>query len=89
MEFTPNRGDCLSLRGLLIDLGAFYDINFNINFYDKVFNKLSIDFENQAQEVCTQISFLQIDIEEEISSYKGSLKNYFSDLNIIAMTPQK
>ena len=26
MEFTPNRGDCLSLNGLLRDLAVFYTI---------------------------------------------------------------
>ena len=25
-EFTPNRGDCLSLRGLLRDLKQYYDV---------------------------------------------------------------
>ena len=25
-EFTPNRGDCLSVRGLLRDLKIFYDL---------------------------------------------------------------
>ena len=27
MEFTPNRGDCLSLKGLLRDLKLFYSVN--------------------------------------------------------------
>mgnify|MGYP001441602201 CR=1 FL=1 len=27
MEFTPNRGDCLSLNGLLRELSIFYTIN--------------------------------------------------------------
>ena len=27
MEFTPNRGDCLSINGLLRDLSVFYDTN--------------------------------------------------------------
>ena len=29
MEFTPNRGDCLSLNGLLRDLAVFYTVDFN------------------------------------------------------------
>ena len=29
MEFTPNRGDCLSVNGLLRDLAVFYTVNFN------------------------------------------------------------
>ena len=27
IEFTPNRGDCLSINGLLRDLGVFYTID--------------------------------------------------------------
>ena len=27
IEFTPNRGDCLSIKGLLRDLSAFYTVN--------------------------------------------------------------
>ena len=29
MEFTPNRGDCLSINGLLRDLAVFYTIELN------------------------------------------------------------
>ena len=29
MELTPNRGDCLSLNGILRDLAVFYRIDFN------------------------------------------------------------
>ena len=27
VDFTPNRGDCLSVRGLARDLGVFYKFN--------------------------------------------------------------
>ena len=27
IEFTPNRGDCLSIKGILRDLAAFYTVN--------------------------------------------------------------
>ena len=29
MEFTPNRGDCLSINGLLRDLAVFYTVDLN------------------------------------------------------------
>ena len=29
IELTPNRGDCLSIKGLLRDLGVFYEVNSN------------------------------------------------------------
>ena len=35
MEFTPNRGDCLSVNGLLRDLSVFYTIDFNQEIYTK------------------------------------------------------
>ena len=30
IEFTPNRGDCLSLVGLARDLNVFYSVTFNL-----------------------------------------------------------
>ena len=35
MEFTPNRGDCLSLNGLLRDLAVFYTVQFDQDIYTK------------------------------------------------------
>ena len=45
-EFTPNRGDCLSINGLLRDLSVFYDINFDIEEYDRDIDPLEINFNN-------------------------------------------
>ena len=33
MEFTPNRGDCLSINGLLRDLAVFYTVNLDQKKY--------------------------------------------------------
>jgi phenylalanyl-tRNA synthetase beta subunit len=63
MEFTPNRGDCLSINGLLRDLSVFYNVNTNQEIYNEKLNKLDIDFENLSQDICPQISFLKIEIE--------------------------
>jgi len=41
MEFTPNRGDCLSVNGLLRDLKLFYEIDIKDTTYDQ---KLKICF---------------------------------------------
>ena len=60
MEFTPNRGDCLSINGLLRDLSAFYNVNTNQEIYKHKLNKLDMDFENLSQYICHQISFLKI-----------------------------
>jgi phenylalanyl-tRNA synthetase beta chain len=82
MEFTPNRGDCLSINGLLRDLAVFYLIDFNQETYSKKLNKLNIDFENQSEKICPKISFLKLEIDKVPELYKNSLENYFSDLNL-------
>lgn len=81
-DFTPNRGDCLSLNGILRELAVFFDINFDQEKYDNKINSFPIDFTNNAKEECTQISFLKIEIETEVDKYIGVLNDYFTDLNI-------
>ena len=82
MELTPNRGDCLSVHGLVRDLAPFYEIDLTSDIYQKELKKLDIGFVNHAPESCSHISFLKIEIEGEIASYKGKLKEYLKDLNI-------
>lgn len=78
MEFTPNRGDCLSLNGLARDLNVFFG---NVQPY-KVFEgdilSLDFNFKNLSADACPKISFLEIEIEGAIASYKPYLENYFS-----------
>ena len=82
MEFTPNRGDCLSVRGLIRDLNVFYKTNLDIPIYMNEIPLLDLNFINKAQDKCPQISFLNIEIEGGISEYKDYLNNYFVDLKI-------
>ena len=82
MELTPNRGDCLSINGLLRDLSVFYNVNTNQEIYNDKLNKLYIDFENLSQDICPQISFLKLEIESIPNKYKDYLENYFKDLNL-------
>ena len=82
MEFTPNRGDCLSVKGLLRDLSLFYDINLDTKIYEDHINNFSFKFQNNAVSSCPNISFLKVEIEDEISPYKGKLKDYFDLLKI-------
>jgi len=82
MEFTPNRGDCLSINGLLRDLSVFYNVNTNQEIYNDKLNKLDIDFENLSQDICPQISFLKLEIESIPNKYKDYLNDYFKDLNL-------
>ncbi len=80
IEFTPNRGDCLSLLGLARDLNIFFGTADPIKIFDGDIECFDIDFENLSTECCPKISFLQIEIEEKVSEYKSYLENYFSML---------
>ncbi|MDC0166184.1 phenylalanine--tRNA ligase subunit beta [Gammaproteobacteria bacterium] len=83
MEFTPNRGDCLSIKGLLRDLAVFYTIDFNnIEIYIGDLEELKIDFENLSKSICPKISFLKLEIDQVPKIYKNSLGDYFSDLSL-------
>ena len=82
MEFTPNRGDCLSLQGLTRDLNVFYETDLDIPIYLKDIPLLDFNFINSAQDKCPQISFLNIVIKGEASKYKPYLEEYFKDLKI-------
>ncbi len=80
MEFTPNRGDCLSLYGLSRDLNNFYNCEDNFEIYDEEIGDLNLNFKNFSIESCPKISFLEIEIEGKIASYKPYLEKYFSEL---------
>ena len=77
MELTPNRGDCLSLNGLLRDLAVFYSVKTDFKIYTHDIDPLSINFKNKSKHSCPKISFLKIDIDEPPSSYKNELQEYF------------
>ena len=82
MEFTPNRGDCLSLIGLARDLAVFYGKSNSIDLYDDNIEPLEIDFENLSPNDCPKISFLEIEIEDSRVEYKPYLENYFSVIGV-------
>ena len=82
LELTPNRGDCLSVNGLLQDLRAFYKVNLNREIYNNKINTLDINFINKAKQECPKISFLKIQIDNDIKPYNGLLKSYFDELKI-------
>ena len=82
-EFTPNRGDCLSVFGLARDLKFFYGLEKNIELYSDDIDELNLDFKNKSPEDCPKISFIEIEIEPDIKPYKEYIKNFFdfSDSN--------
>ena len=82
LELTPNRGDCLSLKGILRELNVFYDVNLDFHKSEIDIAPFNFDFKNKAIDSCPNISFLKLEINPNISSYKGDLKNYFDELDI-------
>ena len=82
MEFTPNRGDCLSINGLLRDLAVFYTVNLNQEVFTEKLNELQLDFKNLSKNNCPKISFLKLEIDQVPETYKKSLDNYFTDLGL-------
>ena len=82
MEFTPNRGDCLSLVGLARDLNIFYPIKNSTKIYSNDIPILELDFTNNADDECPSISFLNIEIEKPNTAYCNYLEDYFTDLEI-------
>ena len=82
IEFTPNRGDCLSINGLLRDLAVFYTVASIQDIFTEKLNELLIDFENLSESICPQISFLKLEIDEVPEIYKDSLGDYFLDLGL-------
>jgi phenylalanyl-tRNA synthetase beta chain len=82
MEFTPNRGDCLSINGLLRDLAVFYRVDLKQEVFTEKLNELQLDFENLSNNICPKISFLKLEIDQVPETYKNSLGNYFTDLGL-------
>jgi len=81
MEITPNRGDCLSLKGLARDLNYFYQAK-ELPKSDMTLPALELQFDNKAQDLCPNISFMQIEVEQVPTKYEPYLEAYFTDLGI-------
>ena len=78
MEFTPNRGDCLSLNGLARDLNIFFRKVEPFKIFEDEIDPLDLNFKNLSTDACAKISFLEIEIKDIPNSYKPYLENYFS-----------
>ena len=57
IEFTPNRGDCLSLLGLARDLSVFFALDTLPAYYTERLEVLNLNFQNHATDDCPAISF--------------------------------
>ena len=81
IEFTPNKGDCLSVFGIARDLNAVHKTNLDIDIYTGNINELNFNFNNDLSNFCPNISFLKIEIDNPPKEYKPYLERYFKDLN--------
>ena len=57
MEFTPNRGDCLSLNGLARDLNIFFRKVEPFKIFEDEIDPLDLNFKNLSTDACAKISF--------------------------------
>ncbi len=78
MEFTPNRGDCLSLSGLARDLNIFFGKEEPFKVFEGDIDPLNLNFKNLSTQACPKISFLEIEIEKIPNTYEPFLENHFS-----------
>ena len=82
IEITPNRGDCLSLRGLARELNYFYGAKIEFKIYEPEIDELVFNFSNEAKEDCPNISFLKVEVDNLPDVYEPYLENYFESLEI-------
>ena len=70
LDLTPNRGDCLSVNGVIRDLSVFYKNKNKPLIYDNVIPNLDINFSNLSIDSCPSISFIRIKVQNVHSEYK-------------------
>ena len=75
IEFTPNKGDCLSVFGIARDLNTVHKTNLDIDIYHGNINELDFKFKNDLPNFCPNISFLKIEIDNPPKEYKPYLEN--------------
>ena len=52
-----------------------------VKIFDGEIDTLNLDFENKSQKDCPNISFLMLEIDEEVIHYENYLESFFKDLN--------
>ncbi len=82
IEFTPNRGDCLSLIGIARDLNVFYKSSLELDLYEGNIDNLDLEFLNKSPNTCPKISFLEMEISHLPVKYCDYLENFFKNLEI-------
>ena len=81
IDFTPNRGDCLSLYGVVRDLNPIHPSKININFYKNDILSFKFEFKNKLNIFAHQFHF-KLKIKSNKIDYQPYLEEYFSKLKI-------
>jgi len=82
LEITPNRGDCLSIKGILRELNNFYSVDPSFKTFDGKIEELDFNFINSSENDCPVINFLHIEVDKVPPQYKSYLQSYFDELSI-------
>ena len=82
LEITTNRGDCLSLKGIARDLNHFYKADLDTEHYDADIQESNLVFENKAEDLCPNISFVEIEIEGKVKDYAPYLAVSYTHLTL-------
>lgn len=81
MDITPNRGDCLSLKGLARDLKIFFGSSKLPMIYEDDICELDLEFKNLSPTACPKISFIEVEVSDFTDKYKPYMEKYFSKLD--------
>ena len=81
IDITPNRGDCLSMNGIIRELSIFFKLDDRFETYKNDIDELKLNFENKSIEICPKISFLKIEINDVAETYEDYFESYFEDLS--------
>ena len=67
LEITPNRGDCLSIKGILRELNNFYNVDYTFKTFNGKIEEFDFNFINSSENDCPEINFLHIEVENTFS----------------------
>ena len=79
IEFTPNKGDCLSVFGIARDLNAVHKANLDLDLYSGHIGELDYKFNNDLP-FLSKYFISKNRNHQPTKKYKPYLENYFKEL---------
>ena len=76
IDITPNRGDCLSVKGILRELNVFHATKISDQKSERKIEPFNFDFKNLVSDACPRISFVKLKISDLPKKYKPYLERY-------------